>query len=99
MDPEIQQPTEFEYYIAQHGRVTDYSKRSNAQLIKDVNKLHEFLRKLLREKDIINEKLAHAIEKLHWEVIWRRILTAAVLGQWAVIGVLFNEVMKHMGNH
>ena len=94
MDPEVQQPTEFEDYIAQHGIVTDYSKRSNAQLIKDVNKLHEFLRKLLREKDVINERLSAALEKLHWEVIWRRILTAAVLGQWAVIGVLLNHMLK-----
>lgn len=99
MDPEIQNPTEFAYYVAQNGISTDWSKRSHAQLVKDVNVLHDFVRKLVKEKDEINAKLADALDRLKWEGIWVKILTAAVVAQWFAIGVLVKELLPFMVKH
>jgi len=82
-DPGVTDPTEFQYYTARHGlRFDSYSKpRTQQQLQSDVNKAHDNLRKLIREKDTLQHRLRNANLK-----IW--ILVGAVTGEFAILGML-----------
>ena len=80
-DPEVQNSTEFSYYIQRKGIRYDYSRRSPEQLVEDVNRAHDFLRKLVREKDGMQRKLDR-----QW--LWIKVLGASVAGAWALVVAL-----------
>ncbi len=51
------------------------------QLTKDLNVAHSNIRKLVREKDGLHRHV-------HFLRVWNKVVTAAVLGSWAVILLL-----------
>jgi hypothetical protein len=83
-DPDLLEATEYEYYKQTHPpRLTDYSKRTPEELAHDVTVLHDFLKKLVREKDVIRKTL---IAERKASRLWRKLLVFALLGTWAGIG-------------
>jgi hypothetical protein len=50
--------------------------------------------KTLTEKEQLQQDLANAFDRIHWEQIWRHILTAAIIVQFAIIGWL-TEFLLH----
>lgn len=86
-DPEIQEPTEFQYYVQREGIRRDYSRPSHQELIRDVNVLHGFMKNLVREKDRMQETVASQRTK-----IW--ILTATVAAEFTVIGWLVKAFLE-----
>jgi hypothetical protein len=92
----VQNPTEFQYYVTRHGVRSDYSKRTPEQLVRDVNVLHDFTRKLVREKDSISKQLRRAQRRLDvagWK-LWA--LGIVVTGEGAVIGWLVKAFFERM---
>jgi hypothetical protein len=77
----------FRYYEPQPKR-RDYTKPpSPNQLTTDLNTAHDNIKKLVKEKDALRHQ--YRLQK-----IWIRILTAAVIAQWAVMLALGNLVLK-----
>jgi len=89
-DAEIQTPGEFQYYVQRNGIRYDYTKpRTPLQLQNDVNVLHSFTKKLLIEKDRMQRTLRD-------QRIWTRVLTAAVVAQFAIVIELLKIVLERM---
>jgi hypothetical protein len=88
-EPNVQQPVEFQYYVARNGIHADYKKpRTQDQLQSDINVAHDHLRKLLREKDGITRQLSTARHSLRNANLKIWILILALTGQAAIIGWL-----------
>jgi hypothetical protein len=85
-DPDVQTPIDFQYYVTREGIRHDYNKRTNAELVNDVNVLHSFTKKLIKEKDRMQKALSH-------QRIWIRVLTGAVSGAWALVLVLLRVII------
>lgn len=82
-DPFYIDPSDLEFYKPVHPpRITDYTTRTPEQLAKDITVCHDNLRRQIR----INDKLVAQLER---EKIWRKVLIAAVVGQWTVLVILF----------
>ena len=98
MDPEIQTPPEFQFYVERHG-VREFppytEKRTLPQLQLDLNKAHDNLKKQVHINTRINAQLTRTERTLGWERIWRRILTAANVVEFAIIGWLITEFLHH----
>ena len=106
-NPNLQTPTEFEYYVARHGKHSDYQNRTHEQLVFDVNELHRFTRQLVTEKNQIQDstrKLAKEKNQMQSALgtaerkvdaanlkIW--ILAGALCGEGAVIGWVLHELL------
>ena len=76
-DPQFQP-----YYTPDIGPRRDYSRIPNSsQIVQDLNTAHTNLKRLVGEKDKLENSL-------RFHTIWARVLTAAVLGSWALILIL-----------
>jgi hypothetical protein len=96
-DPEVQTPPEFQYYVERHGIRYDYSKpRTQMQLQQDVNVLHDFTKKLLTEKDRMKRVAELTQITVRNQRIWTRVLTAAVVAQFAVLIELLKIVLDRL---
>jgi chromosome segregation ATPase len=98
---------EFEYYVTQHGKRSDYSDRTPEQLSKDVNVLHQFTRQLVQEKNEIQDRLRtlrkakdemqQSLSKAERKVdmanlkIW--ILTIVLAAEGTIIGWMVHEFL------
>ena|ERR1700733_11724767 len=89
--PDVQNPTEFQYYVSRYGMVSNYGQRTQEELTRDVNVLHDFTRKLVQEKNLMQRSLTKAEEKVKWAgyKIW--LLTIALSSEGAVIAWLAHE--------
>lgn len=92
-NPEIQEPTEFQYYVAREGIRKDWNHPSEAELVESLNNLHRFTRNLVTEKERIQESLHAAERGLEWAKykIWT--LGLFLAGEGAVIGWLVKEFL------
>lgn len=73
---------EFEYYRPSAQR-RDYLKPAHpGQVTRDLNKAHDNLKNLVKEKDLLRHKVG-------MQRIWIRVLTAAVLAQWGILLAIF----------
>ena len=96
-DPEVQTSPEFEFYVQQHGvkHFPPYTeKRTLPQLQLDLNKAHDNLKKQVHINTQINVQLTKTERTLGWVRIWSRILTAATLVEFGIIGWLISEFLK-----
>lgn len=95
-DPDVTHPGDPEYYKPSPypgpGLHSDYSRRSHEQLIRDVNVAHDFLKKLVAEKDGLHRRLIEQELELGRERRWRKLLIAALGFTW----VSFAAVMKYI---
>jgi hypothetical protein len=87
--PDVQDSTEFSYYVTREGIRHDYANRSAKDLAYDVTKAHDNIRKLVGEKDRMQRKLGE-----QW--IWIKVLTAAVVGAWGLVLVLVGLLVEMM---
>jgi hypothetical protein len=87
-NPEIQDPTDFIYYVTREGIKYDYSRRDPKNLVHDVNVAHDFIRKLIREKDA----LRGTIER---QKLWIKVLGAATAGVWGIVLVLVGLLFEY----
>lgn len=86
MDPNYIGPTEYEYYKQSHPpRYSDYSKRTQEQLIHDVNVAHDNLKRQVRINDKLVQQIDWLIGQLKRERTWRKWLMTAMGLTWAVI--------------
>lgn len=58
------------------------------QLTKDLNVAHGNIRKLVRDND-------HLHRTIHFLRLWNKVITAAVLGSWAVVLTLLKICILH----
>jgi hypothetical protein len=95
-NPDVQTSTEFQYYVNRHGMRSDYRKRTHDELIGDVNVLHDFTRRLVKEKNQMQRAVSKAEQQVQWAnyKIWA--LTIFLAGEGAVIGWLVNEFFQRM---
>jgi len=84
--PEIQTPSEFQFYVQQHGtRYQPYTeKRTMEQLQADLNKAHDNLKKQVVINTKLNTRLTTTQRQLGWQRIWTRVLTASAIGLWPI---------------
>lgn len=86
-DPLAINPEDLEFYKqSDPPRVSDYTKRTSAELARDVTVCHNNLRKQIH----INTKLLAQLER---EKVWRKFLIWLVGAQWAVFLIVFKEVL------
>lgn len=86
---------QFEYYVATRPPLlSDYSRRSPEQMAHDLNVAHDFIRKLVREKDQMREDFN---ERLRRQRTWVRILTTGLLTAWGALGWIVQALLKHGG--
>ena len=83
-DPEMQDETEFQYYVQQNGIKSNWQHPSEAELVRSVNSLHTFTRQLVIEKGQIQSTLLDTKSRLRFARGWIWILTLAVAGSWAL---------------
>jgi hypothetical protein len=95
MDPEIQTPPDFQFYVQQHGQrvIREFERGSVQGLQKSLSKCHDNLAKQVGINTRLYHQLTTAERTLGWERIWRRILTAAIVVQFGVIGWLVSEFL------
>jgi hypothetical protein len=101
MDPEVQTPPDFQFYVQRHGvkQFPPYTEtRSLPQLQRDLNTAHDNLKKQVHINTRINTQLTKTETALRWERIWRRILTAAIVVQFTIIGWLITEFLHRIAN-
>jgi len=90
-----QEPTRRETYYVQRDDVhNDYDQRSVDELRRDVNVAHDFTRKLVREKDRIEQRLETQTQ-LQRLVI--KALTCVCSVEFVVIGWLVHILMHSLG--
>jgi hypothetical protein len=90
-EPEL---SEFQYYRQTHpARKRDYMHPSVDEMAHDLNVAHDFIKKLVTEKDQLRNRVEFVTSRLGWRNIWTRILVAAVVAQWAVIVILFKAYL------
>jgi hypothetical protein len=87
-NPDVQDPTKFIYYVTREGIKYDYSRRDTVNLAHDVNVAHDFIRKLIREKDA----LRGTIER---QKLWIKVLGAATAGVWGIVLVLVGLLFEY----
>jgi hypothetical protein len=75
---------EFQYYVQQSGIKSNWQHPSEAELVKSVNTLHTFTRRLIAEKSQMQNALLDTKSKLRFSRGWIWILTLAVGGSWAL---------------
>jgi ABC-type nickel/cobalt efflux system permease component RcnA len=76
-----QDDPEFKYYQPS-ARTRDYSRPpTQEELTHDLNKAHDNIKHLVRDNDRLHKNQ-------HWQRIWTKILSAGVVGSWAVILML-----------
>ena len=68
---------------------------TNEELRKGLNEGHDRIRKLATANNQLVQQLRKLQEKRRWEKIWSRILSAGMLGSWAVIGWLLKAFLEH----
>jgi hypothetical protein len=92
-NPSVQTPTDYEYYVARHGKHSDYHQRTHEELISDVNVLHDFTRKLVKEKIQMQGEMRKAQDQVKWAnfKIWALMIVMAAEG--SVIGWLVQEFL------
>lgn len=109
-NPNVQTPTEFQYYVARHGIHSDYDHRTHEELVGDVKKLHLFTRQLvveknqlqdatkalLKEKDQMQFTLGKAQRKADMANLKTWVLMLIVTGEGAVIGWLVHEFLSRL---
>jgi hypothetical protein len=90
-EPNVQTQGDFQYYVTRHGVSSNYGQRTHEQLIGDVNVLHDFTRKLVKEKN----QMQHALTKAETQVRWANFriwaLTLALATEGSIIGWLVHE--------
>lgn len=91
-DPDVMDSTSYEYYKQVNGVRSDYGKRSQTDLIRDVNIAHDFIKKLVHEKDQIRQAQFLHSER---ELKWRKILWWALGATWALIGWLIKFLLPY----
>ena len=89
-----QHPKTFEYYVERPGVKNDWQNPTEQELVESVNKLHGFTRQLVTEKTDIQVNLRDVQRALGWSRIWTRILTAALIAQWALIVILGKALLN-----
>jgi hypothetical protein len=108
LNPIVQTPTEFQYYVARHGIHSDYDHRTHEELVGDVKKLHLFTRQLvveknqlqdttktlLKEKDQMQTTLSNARRKADMANLKGWVLMLVVTGEGAIIGWLVHEFLS-----
>lgn len=87
--PSSRSDRDFTYYIQQPGVKRDYSRRTHEELINDVNALHRFTRQLVKERD----RFQHQVE---WQKIWNRILAAAVVVEFTMLGWIASWLVSNL---
>lgn len=86
------------YYVATRPPLlSDYSRRSPDQMAHDLNVAHDFIRKLVREKDALRDDLAREGRRLDLEKIWVRICSVGVVAAWGVLGWIVKALLAHGG--
>lgn len=95
-NPEIQDPTEFQYYVQKNGIRSNWEHPSEADLVRSLNTLHQFTRQLVTEKERIQESLAGSQRKLGTADLKIWILMLALGAQTAVIGWLVKFVLARI---
>lgn len=91
-DPNLLAPTDFEYYVQRPGVKRDWSRPSEAELVKSVNTAHMFVRQLVTEKDLLRRKMTNTIR---WQRIWIKILGAGITGAWALSLLELKILLEH----
>jgi|HubBroStandDraft_2_1064218.scaffolds.fasta_scaffold18290_7 hypothetical protein len=109
-NPNVQTPTEFQYYVTRNGIHSDYDHRTHEELVGDVKKLHLFTRqlvveknqlqdttkKLLKEKDQMMATLSKAKRKADTANLKAWVLMLIVAGEGTVIGWLVHEFLSRL---
>ncbi len=67
---------------------------SNDELRKSLNEAHDRIRKLTTANNQLVARQAKLQETRRWEKIWNRILSASVVGAWAVILLLLKMILE-----
>ena len=105
-EPDIQNPEEFQKDVRDHGlrydpkqRIREYLKHENPRGLPE-KWIHAYLERdrILLALDVMRvfDKSAKVEEKLGWNVIWIRILTAVVVAQFGIIGFFIQDYLaKH----
>ena len=84
-----------QYYVARRPPLlSDYSRRNPQQMAHDLNVAHDFIRKLVREKDQMRD---HFNDRLRRHRTWVRLLTAGLVTAWAALGWIVQALLKHGG--
>ena len=87
MNPDIQTPPEFQFYVQQHGLTgkREFERNSIPGLGKSLNKAHDNLQKQVRINTLFDEKLLDAQSRLRFARGWIWVLTLTIAGSWALI--------------
>lgn len=91
-DPDVQTPSEFQFYVQQHGvrMPREFERGSLPGLQKSLTKAHDNLAKQVG----INTRLYVLLTATQQSaLLWRRILGAAIVVQFAIIGWLIQEFL------
>jgi hypothetical protein len=94
-NPNVQSPSDFQYYVARHGVSSNYHERTHEQLIGDVNVLHDFTRKLVKEKNQMQQALSKAERKVDMANLKIWILCIFLAAEGSIIGWLIHEFLIH----
>lgn len=84
---------EFQYYKATHPPVlSDYKNRSPEDLARDVTVAHDFIKKLVAEKDVLR---AHVILAERRLAKWKKWMTAAFAATWTAIAIVLKVLIPY----
>jgi hypothetical protein len=94
-DSDVQTPPDFQFYVQQHGvRVPrEFERGSLPGLQKSLTKAHDNLAKQVGINTRLYVQLTATQRALGWERIWRRVLGAAIMAQFGIIGWLIQEFL------
>jgi hypothetical protein len=84
-----------QYYRFVPGIYSDYSKRSHEQLVEDVKVLHDFTKRLVREKDELWICLQEVRKELRRERRWRNALLTALGFTMVTIGGILKFLIPY----
>lgn len=85
---------EFEYYRETHPPVlSDYKHRTPAELAKDVTVAHDFIKKLIAEKDLIRRELIETEERFRTFKKWS---IRAFLATWGAFGIVLKALLPYL---
>ena len=89
-DPKIQTPTDFQFYVNQHGVKIprEYPRDSIPGLQKSLSKAHDNLHKQVSINTRLYSHFNELQNALKWERRKRWITTAALIAAWEVIKLL-----------
>lgn len=96
-DPEIQTPSEFQFYRQQAGvrAQREFDRESLPGLRKSLSKAHDNLAKQVGINTRLYSELSQAKKALGWQTIWIRVLVGAMATAFTLLGWIMKTVLEH----